>query len=42
LVAFFVDFFAMIVLPIHAEKWRITSAPIGDRIAPNNFTRQAE
>lgn len=42
LVAFLVDFFAMIVLPIHAEKWRIASAPIGDSIAPNNFTRQAE
>ena len=42
LVAFFVDFFAMIVLPIHAEKWRIASAPVGGSIAPNNFTRQAE
>jgi hypothetical protein len=42
LVAFLVDFFAMIVLPIDAEKWRITSAPVGDRIAPNSFTRQAE
>jgi hypothetical protein len=42
LVAFLVDFFAMIVLPIDAEKWRIASAPVGDRIAPNSFTRQAE
>jgi len=42
LVAFLVDFFAMIVLPIHAEKWRIASAPVGHSIAPNNFRRQAD
>jgi hypothetical protein len=42
LVAFLFDFFAMIVLPIHAEKWRIASAPASDSIAPNNFTRQAD